>query len=307
MYLHNLLHLFTDKGVIIQQTVVQNSTHRVSSLAAELGTFLPVISILLSHKNFPPSLMDDAEIVILIRNMWFQCVLFGLLLEPMWLEEWQNQLSVIAKVTPVLVPVNAAKFLEIDLEFNPVVKKGFSDQTATNIRSALAAYLPENAYYIKSLPFAQTVFLFSVWHIASMKAKQNDCTHMLNYFKYLGSSNCSLTTYLENIAEKTVEIFIQKQSEKIEPIDSIAEASMREFIIASCHGVRLVADFASTAANKLANAYPMLLTRRNLLRLAMELVQLLWESCESKDIDEVILNINCSINRNTVSRLSQSI
>lgn len=69
------------------------------------------------------------ELVSLFRNLWFHCVLYGFVSEETWMREWRDSLVVIAQKTPPLVQ-ESTNYLESDLEFNSVLRRGNSDQVS---------------------------------------------------------------------------------------------------------------------------------------------------------------------------------
>jgi len=88
---------------------------------------LPVLKTILSHDDFKAHVNASEELVSLFRNLWFHCVLYGFVSEEAWMREWRNSLVVIAQKTPPLVQ-EATNYLESDLEFNSVLRRGNSDQ-----------------------------------------------------------------------------------------------------------------------------------------------------------------------------------
>jgi phosphatidylinositol 4-kinase len=106
---------------------------QVTSLAAELGILLPVFKVLLSHNDFIVHLNASEELVSLFRNVWFHCVLYGFVSETTWVREWHDSLVVIAQKTPPLVHGNASDYLESDLEFNSVLRRGYSEQVCATV------------------------------------------------------------------------------------------------------------------------------------------------------------------------------
>ena len=127
-YLTKILELFVEKGVVIQKTVAEHGRVQVTSLAAELGILLPILSTLLSHRDFIAHLNPSEDLVSLFRNVWFHCVLYGFVSETTWMREWCDSLVIIAQKTPPLVLESATNYLEYDLEYNSVLVRGYSEQ-----------------------------------------------------------------------------------------------------------------------------------------------------------------------------------
>ncbi|CAG8706495.1 6792_t:CDS:2, partial [Scutellospora calospora] len=121
LYLLNILSLFVEKGVDIQQTIAKNGRFQVTSLIGEIGILLPVLKTLLSHNDFTVHMNASKEFVSLFRDMWFHCVLYGFVSEESWMREWRDCLTMIAQKTPPLVQESATNYLEKDLEYNSVL------------------------------------------------------------------------------------------------------------------------------------------------------------------------------------------
>ena len=127
-YLTKILELFVEKGVVIQKTVAEHERVQETSLAAELGILLPILSTLLSRRDFIAHLNPSEDLVSLFRNVWFHCVLYGFVSETTWMREWCDSLVIIAQKTPPLVQESATNYLEYDLEYNSVLVRGYSEQ-----------------------------------------------------------------------------------------------------------------------------------------------------------------------------------
>jgi phosphatidylinositol 4-kinase len=287
-YLISLLNLITEKGVSIQQLVQENGRNsQLSTFAAELGAFLPILYHLLNHDNFDESLLQEQETVALMRNVWFHAVHFGFCHETTWLKEWGYALKGIAMKTPLLVPPGAAAYLDQEVEFNPVLRSGSSDAVMNSMRTRLNAILPEYASALRHLSFAHHTLLLAVYYMEIFRAQSGDCSHVFKYFEIPGVNSNKLAPFLQVIAEKVLDEFIETQLAKPEPIDAKAMHEMRQLMIGSCHGIENAHTRYLKGADRLAARFPMLFANSSLVSLALELVQLLWLSCESDALDEV--------------------
>ncbi|CAG8438698.1 9725_t:CDS:10 [Diversispora eburnea] len=262
IYLLKILSLFVEKGV--------------SSLAGEIGILLPVLKILLSHKDF--KLMNASEeLVGLFRNLWFHCVLYGFVSEDSWMREWRDSLIVIAQKTPPLVQESARNYLESDLEFNSVLVRGNSDQDLYAVKNALSSFLPSRAYEIKSFSFAEITFLLSVYHIEMMRSFMGQFFFIQRYFVNEGVNSSKLIGCMEEICN-------QECSNRAiaHTIDDDIRTQVRNLMIATCHRLNKVHQLAIKHLDSLMIAFPSFLCDKKLLFLLLELIELVWQSCEAE-------------------------
>jgi phosphatidylinositol 4-kinase len=147
IYLVELLSLFTDKGVVIQNIGIENPQLKVCSSYAEarsaelsaqtddmieqLASLLLPIDALLKHEDFNPGVNTAT----LFRQMWFLCVLFGFTTTestPGSAMDWQGPaLSRISNKTPPLV--TESKSLASDLEYSPVIKQEYVNNVSRDL------------------------------------------------------------------------------------------------------------------------------------------------------------------------------
>ena len=150
MYLEELLTLFSDKGVAIQNAAAAGHNGKVScclssadtliydegirqteEMIEQLASLLLPIEALLNHADFTPHLHATSELTNLFRNLWFLCVLFHFTTSA---EEEREKsamtwlLPALAKVatkTPCLVLENVSDAVS-DLEYRTVVRHEYA-------------------------------------------------------------------------------------------------------------------------------------------------------------------------------------
>ncbi|CAG8689893.1 17249_t:CDS:10, partial [Rhizophagus irregularis] len=287
LYLLRILSLFVEKGVVIQQTVEKNGRLQVTSLAGEIGILLPVLKTLLSHDDFKAHMNASEELVSLFRNLWFHCVLYGFVSEETWMREWRDSLVVIAQKTPPLVQ-ESTNYLESDLEFNSVLRRGNSDQDLANVRSSLSSFLPNRASEIKYFSFAEITFLLSVYHIEIMRSQMGQCSFILRYFVNQGINASKLVGCMEEIGNQVIEVFIKECSKRAiaHTINENLRNQVHDLMIATCHRLGKVSQLSIKHLDSLMSAFPSLLCDKKLLFLLLELIELVWQSCEAEYLNE---------------------
>lgn len=150
VYLEELLALFSDKGVEIQNTaaagyngkvgcclpsgdtIINNErTRQTEEMIEQLASLLLPIEALLDHADFTPHLHATTELTNLFRNLWFLCVLFHFTTSG---EEEREKsamtwllpaLARIAIKTPCLVLENVSDAVS-DLEYRTVVRHEYA-------------------------------------------------------------------------------------------------------------------------------------------------------------------------------------
>ncbi|KAJ1978490.1 phosphatidylinositol-4- kinase, partial [Dimargaris verticillata] len=286
-FLIGMLQWFVDRGVDIQSTTVAVRTKGVIH-AKELGVFLPVIQALLEHRDFQPHLKPTHDTVSSMRNVWFCLVIHGCLVDPSWIEEYNDALVVMAAKSPILVHESAVNYLETDLEYNSILRRSYTEQSLTSLRQTLATYLPQHAPVIRALSFAQTTFLLAVWYIETTRGRAGNCTQILRYFENTGVTSSRLVGLIEAIAEKTIQEYVQER--KFQHSSAIVNEEMksqlRALLISSCNRLERISRLSRTFTKTILISYPQALLDRQLLFTLLELVQLLWESCQAEIEDE---------------------
>lgn len=288
-YLSNLLSLFVDNGNTIQRMMSKNKKESELPWISKLGKLLPVIRTLLEHDNFNPHLNPSEDTVSHFRNTWFHCVLFGYVTESIWIREWHDSLLLIAKKTPVLVIESATNYLESDLEYNSVLRGGNNmDRDIGLMRQKLTTFLPNLAYDTKNFSFAQIIFALTVYHIEMMRSKAGDCSFILRYFMNDGVSNSTMSNCLETIADRVVTAYIKDASYKAasQNLDGELRDQMTDLLKLCCHRLVKVHTLAVKMAERIVTTFPQVFAEKSLITLLLELVQLLWLSCEAEYREE---------------------
>ncbi|KAI9260780.1 hypothetical protein BY458DRAFT_439897 [Sporodiniella umbellata] len=304
LYLQSLLTLFVENANTIQRVIAKNKKESELPWLSKLGKLLPVISELLRHEDLNPHLTPSEEITTLYRNVWFHCVLFGFVTERVWIREWYDSMLLIAKKTPVLVIESATDYLESDLEYNSILRSGhMSDRDSGPMRQKLTNDLPSIAYDVKNFSFPQVVFAMTVYHVEVMRSKMGDCCFILRYFMNDGLVNSTLANCLENIADRVVSSYIRDASQKAgsQALDSELRLQMSHLLQLCCHRLTKVHSLATKLCDRIVSNFPQVFIDKALILLLLELVQLLWISCESEYRDEYCPNFHFTSQRANVT------
>jgi phosphatidylinositol 4-kinase len=138
IYLTELLALFGDKGVAIQNIAATNQQVKTDDMVEQLASLLLPIDALLNHPSFDEATIANlsAETTALFRNMWFLCSLFQFTAadgEGSAMQWQRHALLHIAVKSPSIVSEEARESLSGDIEYNAVIRQEY----AQHVRLAL--------------------------------------------------------------------------------------------------------------------------------------------------------------------------
>lgn len=241
VYLVELLTLFSDKGVAIQN-VATSDQHVKAGLAAhylpvfkfnvlaqteemieQLASLLLPIEALLTHADYSPHIGTSQDLIVLFRNMWFLCVLFHFTAVeekgPMaWL---MPALAKIATKTPNLVLENAHDAAS-DIEYSTVIRHEYAHsvsatcfrkdtclkslrQVFSKHRSFLTRHISLRASEIRSLSPGQVIFLLMMHDMESMRSAAGLPSSLVSYFTNSNlNRQSSLIACMESVADKVM-------------------------------------------------------------------------------------------------------
>jgi phosphatidylinositol 4-kinase A len=160
IYLQELLSLFGDKGIAIQNASIQNRHMKAEDLAEQLVSLLLPIDALLGHVDLNPRFGSSSELVALFRDMWFLCTLFHLTVpdeKDGSATEWRRPaLARIAAKTPALVLEEAHDLLVSDIEYNSSIRLEYAHSVSSFAGSSCAGH-DGVVGYAKTSQFSQQV------------------------------------------------------------------------------------------------------------------------------------------------------
>jgi phosphatidylinositol 4-kinase len=156
VYLAELLALFSDKGVAIQDAAVSERHGKVSyglppsdtfineedirqteEMMEQLASLLLPIEALLDHADFSPHL--NSELMIPFRNMWFLCILFHFTASG---EEKEREKSAMTWLLPALgrIALKTPCFVlesvpdaPSDMEYRTVVRREYAHSVSASV------------------------------------------------------------------------------------------------------------------------------------------------------------------------------
>lgn len=288
-FLKFMLSLANDKGVAIHKNLKEKRKGvQMTGISGELGILLPVIGNITKLQEFQPHLEADEDLKSQYRNLWFYCVIFDFVSETSWVKEWKNSMIDIASKTPLLVPESSGNYLEVEIEYNTVLRLGADESEVSKFKHQLTEILPTRTTEIRSLTYAQTIFLLAVYHIETMRASTGNFSFVLNYFTNQCVIKSKLLVLIESIAEQVFTNYVQSCQRRPAgySVDQPLYPQLKQLLINSCHRVQKMHSMSLKCAKSLLETFPQLLLHSPTLFVTLELCQLLWASCEAEFHDE---------------------
>ena len=317
LYLIELLTLFADKGVAIQNAAISNhhakvrqpqigpcascihgsdsdSPTQLEEMSEQLASLLLPIDALLSHEDFEIGPDVSYNIVTLFRNMWFLCVLFGFTSPATHAHtamEWrQPALARIAARTPPIVLEEAHDTIVSDLEYNTVIRQEYVETVIAKPRGLLTKHIPLRASEVRYLLPGQVLFLLAMHDVESMRAAGGRPSSLVTYFVNKGiNKNIGLLQCMEAVAEKVIRGAISDlngQAAK-QALPSGLSVELRALLVASSHRILKAREIAARYLNRLITSFPSLMCDPPLVFAILEVLTLLRRASENEFLDEV--------------------
>lgn len=291
IYLVHLLESIVNKGDA--NDVEHDRQKEVVLSADDITPLLKPLALLVSPKSEAtgngPRVSDyDEDVQSLFRDAWFNIAIHGISLASKVGRSHFHELRVIAEHSPPLVPENRAEVLESDVELNTILRRGMAPHRVTEQKKTLISELPNREPDIKRLTYPKAVFLNATLLIESLRASSGDCTKILTYFRDPALNAPEVSSCMNAIADKVVNIYLTKTlSGKYEDFSApYLSKQLAEIFVACCHRIERVQEAAIASANKIIGECPSALCERHSLFALLELLTVMWVSCLEGELDE---------------------
>ncbi|KAJ6490589.1 hypothetical protein C8R47DRAFT_1122870 [Mycena vitilis] len=292
IYLVELLTLFADKGVAIQNLKISNHHVKTDDMIEQLASLLLPIDALLAQEDFNPQLKAEPTVIALFRNMWFLCILFGFTSpdDEESAMEWQKPaLFRIAAKTPSTVLEESQDSVASYVEYNSVIREDYAHTIISKHKSSLTTHISLRASDIRSLSSGQIVFLLTMHDMESMRSAAGLTSSLVSYFvndslnKHPGLSAC-----MESIAEKVIRGCVTSLNVQAsqQALPECLSAELQTLLIFSTHRIARAREIASKYLNRLITSFPSLMCDPPLVFAILEVLTLLRRGCENEFTDE---------------------
>ncbi|KAJ3734042.1 hypothetical protein DFJ43DRAFT_1065841 [Lentinula guzmanii] len=292
VYLVELLTLFADKGVAIQNVKTENHHVKIDDMIEQLASLLLPIDALLSHEDFTPQFTESPTLVALFRNMWFLCILFHFTVEDKEATamDWQKPaLSRIATKTPAMVMEESHDSVASDVEYNSVIRQDYAHTVISKHRSFLTKHISLRSSDIRGLSSGQIIFLLTMHDMENMRSAAGLTSLLVSYFINESlNRHPALSACMESIAEKVIRgCIIDLNTEAAQQaLPERLSSELRALLICSTHRMAKARDVASKFLNRLISSFPSLMCDPPLVFAILEVLTLLRRACDNEFTDE---------------------
>ncbi|KAA1469432.1 atypical/PIKK/PI4K protein kinase [Dentipellis sp. KUC8613] len=291
IYLTELLSLFVDKGVAIQNAAIQNHHAKTEDMIGQLVSLLLPIDALLNHPDYNLHYQASPELVTQFRNMWFLCTLFQFAVaEDKGLSptDWRRPaLARIAVKTPALVSEEAHDSLVSEVDYNSSIRLDYAHTVLPKHRALLQKQVPTAD--IRYLSAGQIILLLAMYDLESMRSAAGLPSSLVSYFTNNSlNDHASLIASMNVMAEKIIkdsvaELSLQAQEQSL-PKETPKE--LQSLLVGSTHRVSKARVVASKYLNSLITSFPSLMCDPSLVFAMLEILTLMRRACENELIDE---------------------
>ncbi|KAF8891248.1 hypothetical protein BD779DRAFT_1514119 [Infundibulicybe gibba] len=292
VYLAELLTLFADKGVGIQNVKISNHHAKIDDMIEQLASLLLPIDSLLAHDDYNPRINPSASTVALFRNMWFLCILFNFTAteDKESAMDWlKPALGRIALKTPSMVLEESYDSVASDVEYNSVIRQEYANTVLSKHRLILNRYISLRSSDIRHLSSGQVIFILTMHDIESMRSAAGFTSSLVSYFVNDSlNKEPGLTACMESIAEKIIrgcitDLNIQAAQQSL---PDCLSSELRGLLVSSTHRIARAREIASKYLNRLITSFPSLMCDPPLVFAILETLTLLGRSCENEFLDE---------------------
>ncbi|THH29581.1 hypothetical protein EUX98_g4604 [Antrodiella citrinella] len=291
-YLIELLTLFADKGVAIQNASALHHHSKMEDMTEQLASLLLPIDALLAHSDVYMKEMSPASIS-LFRNMWFLCILFRFTDgdgKDQTAMAWQRPaLARIAVKTPIIVLEEARDTIVGDLDYNPVLRQEYVETVVNTHRSVLQKHIPLRVTELRGLSPGQVIFLLCMHDLESMRAASGLPSSLVSYFTNNSlNRNAGLVLCMEAVAENVIRESVSdlnsQASQQCLPLELSKE--LQQLLVCSTHRIARVREVASKYLNRLVQSFPSLMCDPPFVIAILEVLTLLRRACENEFSNE---------------------
>lgn len=286
IYLEHLLEAILSKGDVHQ---VQNTRESDVEIAArEIAELIQPLALLMSNNNLADDDNIDDETLSLIRDCWFNMVVHGFTMSSERGRRYINELRLLAINSQPLVAEQRGEQLESDIDLNTVLRRGMNSEHEATQKKRLISLLPTKSSEIRGLSYRKIIFLQAAYLVETLRADSGDCTKALTYFLEPSMRTGDMSSAMEGVTLKVMDIYLAKTSVGNNPTFSAAHVAKQLVSIFSscCHRIERVQQAAIDCADRIVRDVPSALCQTSSLFALLELLSLMWTSCLEAETDE---------------------
>ncbi|KAK9238306.1 hypothetical protein V1525DRAFT_401672 [Lipomyces kononenkoae] len=287
VYLMDLLDGIVSKGDV--QELEHHRPHsEIDRTAKEISLLITTLATLLPSVDEPRYTTDDQAILTAFRNAWFNMVVHGYSRNSDWTKKpFRADLETVSWNSPTLIAESSSNQFESDMEINTVLRRGSSHRNLDEQRKQVLEAFDSTALEVRTIPYPKLIFLSSALLLESLRASAGDCSKVLLYFVDPSLKSGETAKFMKGVANEAMKIYLKKvQSKSDIAASGSISGQLRELLICCCHRINTVSAVAFKCAERLIEAIPSALCKRESLFTLLELLTLLWNSCLDEDVDQ---------------------
>ncbi|KAL1873998.1 hypothetical protein VTK73DRAFT_604 [Phialemonium thermophilum] len=263
----------------------QHNDSDVELAAREIAQLLQPLAIFMSTNELAFDGSQDDDKHSMLRDAWFTIVIHGFGPSSERSKTYHNELRTMAVHSPALVFETRGEQDESDIELNTVLRRGMSSERESLLKRQLSELVPSRADDIRGLSYRRLVFLQAVYLVESLRADAGDCTKALTYFLEPSMRRSEVSRTMEGIMDAVMDIYLKKTLSATDPTFSAQYAAGQLAVIFChcCHRIERVQQAAFTCADRIIRDVPSALCHRSSLFALLELLSLLWVSCQEAE------------------------
>ncbi|KAI9033277.1 hypothetical protein DFJ74DRAFT_651714 [Hyaloraphidium curvatum] len=253
-----------------------NQDRRATPEFARDSDFAALIRLLGDVCSVAPlnPLLWPADQVLLFRDFWLAMVTIGLGPQGSWPHDWTESLLCVARASPPLVVQETLTNLETDLSSNSVLRRKFSENATSRLRSALSTSLPSCAALIKPLDDQLIAFVAAAVQVESMRMRYpGSIEPLLRYVSSVGTFAPATEPLVETVTQQILALYVKHRSQPGADLDSVElENDVECLIVASASRLGRVRDWAGKALGTIGASFPFIFFSRRLLHTILEIL-----------------------------------
>ena len=270
--------------VISKGDVHQKSHQKESDVefaGREIAQLLGPLAIFMSTNDVAKTPVPGDDSQTLIRDVWFNIVVHGILPGTSRGRKYASALRLIAIHSPPLVTEQRGDQNESDIELNTVLRRANNAEREAKQKKLLCDLIPSKSTEIRSLSYRKVIFLQTAYLLESLRADSGDCTRAVSYFLEPSMRRGDVASVMEAISTTVMEKYLTKTLSGGNPVFSAqyAASQLVEVFCDCCHRIERVQQAAFACADKIIREVPSSLCQRSSLFALLELLSLMWESC----------------------------
>ncbi|KAL4955055.1 hypothetical protein BDW69DRAFT_161744 [Aspergillus filifer] len=284
LYLVHLLESIVNKGDAID---LEHERHKDIIFAPEdISPLLKPLALLVSSADPVPAY--DQDVSTLFRDAWFNIAVHGISLDSDVGRNQLEELRLLAKYSPSIVPEDRMDMIESDVELNTVLRRGMGPQRHIEQKKGLVSEIPHREADIKRLSYPKAVFLNAALLLENLRAFSGSCTKPLGYFRDPALAATEMANCMTAIADKVVGCYLKQTLSGRCANFSVPYLAkeLAGFFVACCHRIERIQKVAILCANRIVQECPSVLCEKHSLFTLLELLTVAWRSCLEEELDE---------------------